>query len=418
MKQLYLSTYLLIGAMMKTFVWADSPAPPSHGNPVSDQEIKQYRDQGPLGLQAFLKKYESQLQGDAKERYRLALDQVCQQKDCYASHLYWYTDLEQAKAVAKQSHKPILTLRLLGNLSEDLSCANSRFFRVALYPNAQISKFLQDHYILHWESVRPVPKMTIDFGDGRVLKRTITGNSIHYVLDAEEQIIDALPGMYGPQAFLVRLQDSEQFASQLAKADPKKKAELLNKHYLARVALIERQWKADLEHEGIKIDRELAEVKGEATADRAGEISMSKMRVEDRLVMAIFGNEKILSQNTDESAWFMLAQLHVGECRLDESSRRLIQEKQMRVGLPSKLPPQGEEQASLIGQFEKSMAMDTVRNTYVLQHRIYGWLARRAPSSLKEFNTRVYRDLFLTPSDDPYFGLRAPAYSGIDGDGI
>ena len=45
-----------------------------------------------------------------------ALDTVAMQKDAYASHLYWYTDIEEAKRIAKVKNKPILTLRLLGNL--------------------------------------------------------------------------------------------------------------------------------------------------------------------------------------------------------------------------------------------------------------------------------------------------------------
>ena len=62
--------------------------------------------------------------------------------------------------------------------------------------------------MLHWKSVRPVPKITIDFGDGRVVERTITGNSIHYVLDADGTVIDAVPGLYGPKAFLERLDEA------------------------------------------------------------------------------------------------------------------------------------------------------------------------------------------------------------------
>lgn len=140
---------------------------------------------------------------------RIALDELCQQRDCYASRLYWYTDIEQAKAAARTSGKPILSLRLLGRLDQDLSCANSRFFRVALYPNVEISKLLQDRFVLHWQSVRPVPKVTIDFGDGRKLERTITGNSIHYILDASGRPIDAIPGLYSPKAFLRQLQQAE-----------------------------------------------------------------------------------------------------------------------------------------------------------------------------------------------------------------
>ena len=57
-----------------------------------------------------------------------AIDRVAAQRDAYASGLYWYTDFDQARAVSKASAKPILSLRLLGRLDEELSCANSRFF--------------------------------------------------------------------------------------------------------------------------------------------------------------------------------------------------------------------------------------------------------------------------------------------------
>ena len=118
---------------------------------------------------------------------RAALDAVARQRDAAWSGLYWYTDFAAAKAAAARAGRPILSLRLLGNLDEELSCANSRFFRTVLYANAAISNELRNNWILHWESVRPVPKITIDFGDGRKLERTITGNSLHYVLSADGQ---------------------------------------------------------------------------------------------------------------------------------------------------------------------------------------------------------------------------------------
>ena len=100
-----------------------------------------------------------------------ALDGIAGQRDCYASQLFWYTDLEKAKAESKATGKPILSLRLMGNLTDEFSCANSRFFRTTLYANKEVSAALRDRFILHWQSVRPVPKVTIDFGDGRKLER-------------------------------------------------------------------------------------------------------------------------------------------------------------------------------------------------------------------------------------------------------
>ena len=49
---------------------------------------------------------------------------------------------------------------LLGRLDEELSCANSRFFRTVLYANAEISAHLREHFVLHWQSVRPVPRIS------------------------------------------------------------------------------------------------------------------------------------------------------------------------------------------------------------------------------------------------------------------
>src|SRR6187397_894201 len=136
------------------------------------------------------------------DELRKSIDQVGRQRGCSVSRLYWYTDLDQAKAAAEKLGRPILSLRMLGKLTDEFSCANSRFFRTTLYANTEVARYLQQHFVLHWKSVRPVPKVTIDFGDGRKLERTLTGNSIHYVLDSQGHVIDALPGLYGPKVFL------------------------------------------------------------------------------------------------------------------------------------------------------------------------------------------------------------------------
>jgi len=115
--------------------------------------------------------------------------------------LHWYTELPAAVAEAQRTDRPILSLRLLGRLDEALSCANSRFFRKLLYPDARVRELLEDAFVLHWQSVRPVPRVTIDFGDGRVVERTLTGNSVHLILDRQGRPADALPGLFAPHVF-------------------------------------------------------------------------------------------------------------------------------------------------------------------------------------------------------------------------
>lgn len=148
-------------------------------------------------------------------RLRASIDAAAHQRDAAWSGLYWHTNLPEALFAAKREGKPVLSLRLLGRLDEELSCANSRFFRTALYANTAVSDELRKNWILHWESVRPAPKVTIDFGDGRVLNRTITGNSLHYVLDADGKARDVIPGLFGPEAFLGFLRRGREEAAPL-----------------------------------------------------------------------------------------------------------------------------------------------------------------------------------------------------------
>src|SRR5215467_2987788 len=105
----------------------------------------------------------------------------------------WTNDLTLAIAEARRTRRPILSLRLLGRLDDELSCANSRFFKKLLYPHARVKSVLR-RFVLHWQTVRPVPKVTIDFGNGKKIERTLTGNSLHLVLDLDGRPMDALPG--------------------------------------------------------------------------------------------------------------------------------------------------------------------------------------------------------------------------------
>lgn len=181
--------------------------------------IAKLRAAGPAALEALftaaapqitaLRANKSRLEDAANAPLRAAIDGVARQRDAYASGLYWYTDIAAAKAEAKRTNRPILSLRLLGNLDDEYSCANSRFFRTSLYANRDVSSLLRHGYVLHWKSVRPVPILTIDMGDGRRIKRTITGNSIHYVLNQDGVVLDALPGNYAPAGFIAALERTE-----------------------------------------------------------------------------------------------------------------------------------------------------------------------------------------------------------------
>ncbi|MGE3768015.1 MAG: hypothetical protein AB7L94_37525 [Kofleriaceae bacterium] len=126
--------------------------------------------------------------------------------------LPWFTSLAGAITEARRTNRPILSLRLLGNLPDELTCANSRFFKRVLYREPRIHQLLRQDFVLHWQSVRPVPLVTLDFGDGRRITKTLTGNSAHLVLDPQGRLVDALPGLFDPDTFVALLAQARTFA--------------------------------------------------------------------------------------------------------------------------------------------------------------------------------------------------------------
>ncbi|MBK9072277.1 MAG: hypothetical protein IPL79_14955 [Myxococcales bacterium] len=216
--------------------------------------------------------YETETNSLARSLLEASIDAAGGQRYGYISALYWYTDLAEAQAAATAQRKPILSVRLLGNLTEELTCANSRFFRVMYYANAEISAYLRDNYVLHWSSERPVPKVTIDFGDGRVIKTTVTGNSIHYVLDEQGRVVDYLPSLQAPMRFLAQVRAAKAAWQGVAgKPEAARTAALLAFHDGLRAARADAQRFSELQ-----LLKEQIDAQGLAISKVASEFSVTR----------------------------------------------------------------------------------------------------------------------------------------------
>jgi hypothetical protein len=412
----------------------------SEDSAESAAAITSLRSQGQAGLDAFLDSHAVEFQGHqlsldrpvpqdsdaAWQRLNAALDAICRQRDCYGSRLYWHTDIEAAKRAAKASGRPILSLRLLGRLNEELSCANSRLFRITLYANAEVSKFLREHFILHWQSVRPVPKVTIDFGDGRKLERTLTGNSIHYILDREGRPVDALPGLYGPQAFLrglARAEQEELFCR--AARTEEERLTSLREYHTARAREISASWATDVTK--FKISWPSRDVpkpdpgkSSVVSAEAAARVAITKMAIVERpLLRGISSEPRTLDPKEEDSAWQKMGSLHAEDARLDAGSKSLMRSKNPNLyGAANSVASDALDRA--VHNLERAIAEDTARNEYVFHAKIHEWLAAIAMATdVEKLNERVYAELFLTPGSDPWLGLfPRDSYTAIENDGI
>jgi hypothetical protein len=385
--------------------------------------IEELRSLGPEGMQTLMKQYDSEIvrhiarpttyASPEWQRITAALDAVSQQRNSYLSGLYWYTDLDQARKASAASGKPILSLRLLGKLTDELSCANSRFFRTVLYANSSVSAVLRDRFVLHWQSVRPVPVITIDFGDGRKLERTITGNSIHYVLDSKGDVIEAFPGLYGPGAFERNLVEVEALFMNLKAKSENEKFALLMKYYQTRANKISLAWLDELTKiKGKRPDRVLVQVDKDGQAISVMPLAMTKMVTEATPLRMMMGGSESLGRVTDEYAWNTIAHVHRFDAIMDERSLSLI--KKQNPKLSNALL------ASMVEKLQHSVALDTVRNEYVMHPTLLAWMTNNAwRKDVDKFNEKVYAELFKTPKSDPWLGLLLPdTYTGIDNSGV
>jgi hypothetical protein len=397
---------------------------------VSTEAVKSLRLLGKDGLSALANTYAGEIakfsrDGEVTDQWKriaAALDAVAMQKDAYAANLYWYTDLEEAKKQANKTNKPILSLRLLGNLNEEFSCANSRFFRALLYSNADISKFLSENYVLHWKSVRPAPRVTIDFGDGRKIERTLTGNSIHYILDENGKIIDALPGLYSPSGFLKYLKTGFEINKVVDRAVGYDK-EAVALHY-RKVMFDAVKAKRDESVATAKVT--LTEPKGGTDALEVAPRAITKMSTERVILINIGGAQKAFNPNVydnfsrydaglDLEDWKKLSKIYAGATGFDDATVAFIKRQNVTTGLTDA------QFTSLLSNLTAYVALDTTRNDFLFHTKLYEWLNQNvaATPDLESFNARVYAELFKTPDSDKWLGLyNTDVYTALDGNGI
>jgi hypothetical protein len=96
--------------------------------------------------------------------------------------------------------------------------------RTVLFSDKELASYINKNFEACWQPLRPVPTLTVDFGEGRVLKRTLHGNIATYVCEADGQIVDILPGLYGPRTYQANLQTLLSVVASLGKANDKNAA--------------------------------------------------------------------------------------------------------------------------------------------------------------------------------------------------
>lgn len=198
-----------------------------------------------------------------------------------------------------------------------------------------------------------MPKVEIDFGDGKKLTRTLMGNTVIYVCRPDGTVVDALPGIYTPHDFLKEIKVS---LAALAVSD-----ENLADH-----------------HKGL--------VEADVTKERA-RVSMSKARVESPLLAAL-GVPQYESPDGES--------------------------KPMALDV-SKIPKSRAEMEAM-GSAEQVVAKDSSNNVRYVRPIVHFILSRQnAAQKPEQLRETIFAQALGFDIKDPYLGLASLLLPGTPG---
>jgi hypothetical protein len=220
-----------------------------------------------------------------------------------------------------------------------------------LFSQEDVATFINNHFEPVWQSVRPVPLVRIDFGNGTKLTRTLHGNIASYVCTAQGQVLDILPGIYTRTTYLDRLKQFSLLAKYVnqpgedrqspLRAYHRGQAEALKKKHVPATLMLEPVAKAAIER-----NMKVVLMPGrEATPDSAREAEA-----------AMTGDRSKLDSPEDVANWHLLAK-------------------------------------------------DTAINETVRRQQIHERLANSGPVRPEGVTKWLYKEVLHADLDDPYLGL-------------
>lgn len=312
-----------------------------------------------------------------------------------------------------------------------------------LLSDPEISRLINEKFVPCWDSVRPVPRVTIDFGNGKSLVRTLAGNTVISICLPDGRPIDALPGVYTPADFKAQLQPTMDLFASLDWKQGRAS------HVSARVGEWHRaRFVAGVQNEGRRTTLSKAAVESpllqalgiqgmramsfgtpvsppepEPGAPPATQpepmlrATVSKAVVQsvvlDRLAVVPPAAVPSVSANPPPSpdpladprgAFSLLSS------RIEDASKRAATIRELRTNLnpATAAQPKTPEQ---LGQ--EAVEADSRINVQAIRPAVHLWfMANGALPNQRQLRDAMYKDLLHVPVDDPYLGLTAALVPG------
>jgi len=272
-----------------------------------------------------------------------------------------------------------------------------------LFSDPATAQLMNATFECAWSAVAPVPRATIDFGNGHVLDRTLAGNVLTWICTPDGVAVHALPGLFTPQRYAALLRESAELAGRSKDEDDGAVAAFhaakLQSPALRFAALdaypdVSKGFVEDPLKNVFHLMP--AAAVPALPAPPSGPSDLSKVRVEAPIKRSA-----------------ALPTGHGGAATsAPDRSKRIVESA---IEWRTDLVPPGSRQpaptASTAGDMDTLAADSAFNDAYRLPqvHALFLEHARPTPSTLTR---RVYREILHVDLDDPYLGLAPRALGG------
>jgi hypothetical protein len=228
-----------------------------------------------------------------------------------------------------------------------------------LFSSADIAGYVSAGFEPVWVSVRPVPMVTIDFGNGHKITRTLHGNIATSVCDADGKVLDILPGIYRPDEYRKQLEQFALLYRYVRSTGFDTQSNTVAKSY----------HKCQLER--LKADQPVDVLVYNAVAD------FGKARIENPIkLLASADADKVMQRDPVTGA----------------------------IRVPGSNPPDTQPKPVGVAGW-KELAADTRINETIRRRQIHEHLAATGPVPVDGVVKWLYKDVLHADLDDPMLGL-------------
>ncbi len=235
--------------------------------------------------------------------------------------------------------------------------------------NPAVAALISSRFEPAWQNVRDAPQVTIDFGGGRILRRTLHGNIATFICAPDGVTLDIIPGLYDAGTYTTRLTDALALAAAYAKWPEEARPLLLRNHHASAA-------------QRPVLDAATLRLLSKSRAERATENVLG-----DRPQQAGSPIEDRSSKTTIEIPTERALGSSQSKRRAEASAERIV------------VAPDG-TRVNL-----NLLARDTAHNEAVRRPLISAILAEVGRHTPESLTRRIYRDVLDADLNDPYLGL-------------